>query len=80
MPDYRLTFVRGDLSGLELADSRYVVSLAVVTRDARGAGLNLRAPILLNLAARRGAQIVSHESWPVRFPLQPAIRSLRKSA
>ena len=77
---YRPTFSGRELESLALGEAANAVALTIVTRDARGTCLNLQAPVLLNLEARRGAQVVCQQTWPVRFPLGLSGRELRKSA
>lgn len=77
---FSVTVSRTDLSDLDLPADRSAVVLAIVTKDARGLGMNLQAPLLLNLATRRGAQIICRQAWPLRFPIRLETGVYRKTA
>jgi flagellar assembly factor FliW len=53
--------------------------VVIVSRHVEGLSLNLRAPLVINVEARRGRQVVAKDALPVRMPLVE-VESLRMSA
>jgi flagellar assembly factor FliW len=72
VPDYQLRVSRQDLAPLGLASARDAQVVVIVSRHAEGLSLNLRAPLVINVEARRGRQVVAKDSLPVRLTLSPA--------
>lgn len=79
VPDYQLRVAKQDLAPLGLASMRDAQVVVIVSRHAEGLSLNLRAPLVINVATRRGRQVVAKDSLPVRLLLEPA-QELRMSA
>ncbi|HYO23940.1 MAG TPA: flagellar assembly protein FliW [Lacipirellulaceae bacterium] len=79
VPDYQLRVSKQDLAPLGLASVRDAQVVVIVSRHAEGLSLNLRAPLVINVASRRGRQVVAKDSLPVRLLLEPA-PELRMSA
>lgn len=79
VPDYQLRVSKQDLAPLGLASVRDAQVVVIVSRHAEGLSLNLRAPLVINVASRRGRQVVAKDSLPVRLLLEPA-QELRMSA
>jgi flagellar assembly factor FliW len=69
VPDYRLRVSPQELDGLGVADLREAQVVAIVSRHAEGLAVNLRAPLVINVAQRRGRQVVAKDSWPIRMLL-----------
>jgi flagellar assembly factor FliW len=69
VPDYRFRVAPQDLDGLGIADLREAQVVAIVSRHAEGLAVNLRAPLVINVAQRRGRQVVAKDSWPIRMML-----------
>lgn len=65
-----------EIEQLDAQDPAQIAVFAIVTLpsgDAPEPTANLRGPVVINVAARRGAQIVANEStWSVRQPLPAA--------
>ena len=69
--------MRPDLKRLDnLRDAQVAV---IVSRQAEGLSLNLRAPLVINVEARRGRQVIAKDALPVQF-LLPSVEPLRRSA
>ncbi|AWX58588.1 flagellar assembly protein FliW [Brevibacillus brevis] len=70
-PDYRFTLPEVSKEALRMeADSPVVVFSIVTIRGKNQASVNLKAPIVLNLANRMGKQVILQEdSYPIRQPL-----------
>lgn len=80
VPDYQLLVPRNELVALQLASAEEAQVLVVVGRNERGMTLNLKAPIVINVARRLGRQVVSNADLPMQYPLWSEVSSLRKSA
>jgi flagellar assembly factor FliW len=76
VPDYQLRVARGDLAPLALASVRDAQVVVIVSRSAEGLSLNLRAPLVINVEARRGRQVIAKNPLPVRLVL-PVREELR---
>ena len=77
--DYQLRVARQDIAPLNLATTRDAQVVVIVSRHAEGLALNLRAPLVINVEARRGRQVIAKDPLPVRL-LLPAQGELRRSA
>jgi flagellar assembly factor FliW len=64
---------------LALANIRDAQVVVVISRNPEGLSLNLRAPLVINVEARRGRQVIAKDPLPVRLIL-PADGGLRLSA
>ena len=69
VPDYQLRVDRDDLRTLKLATTRDAEVVVIASRHEVGLTLNLRAPLVINVAARRGCQVVAKDDYPVQFAL-----------
>jgi len=77
---YELRVGRAEL-GSELAarqDELHV--LVIVGKNQRGITLNLKAPLVIDLAARVGRQVVASSELPVQYELSSALSPLRRAA
>ncbi|HEU5317863.1 MAG TPA: flagellar assembly protein FliW [Chloroflexota bacterium] len=64
-PSYSVDFDQG-----ELVDSSEVLAIMTIHVDPKRSTANLLAPVLVDLAARTGRQVVRHESgYDVRHPI-----------
>jgi flagellar assembly factor FliW len=79
VPDYQLRIARQDLAPLQLASVRDAQVVVVVSRRPEGLSLNLRAPLVINVEARRGRQVIAKDPLPVRLVL-PAVGEMRLTA
>lgn len=78
--DYRVRMEKDDLEALMLDGSEHSYVLAVVGRDQDSLTLNLRAPIVINLDRRLGAQIVTTDNQPLQYDLAALPTAHRRSA
>jgi flagellar assembly factor FliW len=79
VPDYKLRVSRQDLEPLGLAAASDAQVVVIVSRHDEGLSLNLRAPLVINVEARRGRQVIAKEPLPVQYALATAAE-LRKTA
>ena len=80
VPDYRIRVARPEIEPLELGDVRWAEVLVIVGRTDRSITLNLRAPLLVNLARRLGRQVITNGDLPIRYELAHGLVGLKKSA
>ena len=78
--DYRVRMEKDDLEALMLDGSEHSYVLAVVGRDQDSLTLNLRAPIVINLDRRLGAQVVTTDNQPLQYDLAALPTAHRRSA
>jgi flagellar assembly factor FliW len=69
-----------DLSPLALDDMRDAQVVVVVGENGTGLTLNLKAPIVINLQARTGRQVVASGDLPLHYELSIERRPLKQSA
>jgi flagellar assembly factor FliW len=74
-PNYRLSLPEEDLNSLKIAGAnapeigRDVLCLALLTiRERRATTANLRAPLVINIAAHRGKQVIVSENYSHQHP------------
>jgi flagellar assembly factor FliW len=77
--DYQLRVARQDLAPLQLASTRDAQVVVIVSRHPEGLALNLRAPLVINVEARRGRQVIAKDPLPVRLIL-PSSGEMRLTA
>ena len=63
-----------------MRDLRDAQLLVVVAKHAETLTLNLKAPIVINVEARTGRQVVASGDLPMRYELVGQRSSLKKSA
>lgn len=80
IPDYQLRIPRSELAPLRLEEIGDAQILLVVGHGGNGLSLNLKAPIIVNIEARTGRQVVASGDLPVRYELVSDLPHLRKSA
>ncbi|MFM7245639.1 MAG: flagellar assembly protein FliW [Planctomycetaceae bacterium] len=80
VPDYQVRIPRSELSPLALDDMRDAQVVVVVGENGTGLTLNLKAPIVINLQARTGRQVVASGDLPLQYELATERRSLKQSA
>ncbi len=78
VPDYQLRVFRRELASLELANPDEAQVLTIVSKNERGITLNLKAPIVVNLARRMARQVIANGDLPLQYELEPV--ALRKTA
>ena len=80
VPDYQLRVSQKELAPLQLDDlSQAQVLLVVAARDGQ-LTVNLKAPLVINPAARLGRQVIANGDYSVHHPLLAEPAPLRKSA
>jgi flagellar assembly factor FliW len=80
VPDYQVRIPRSELSPLALDDMRDAQVVVVVGENGTGLTLNLKAPIVINLQARTGRQVVASGDLPLQYDLSIERRPLKQSA
>lgn len=80
VPDYQVRIPRSELSPLALDDMRDAQVVVVVGENGTGLTLNLKAPIVINLQARTGRQVVASGDLPLHYELSIERRPLKQSA
>jgi flagellar assembly factor FliW len=80
VPDYQVRIPRSELTPLALADMRQAQVVVVVGKTATGLTLNLKAPIVINLEARTGRQVVASGELSMQYELSTTQQPLKKSA
>jgi flagellar assembly factor FliW len=78
--DYRVRMEQADIDSLMLDGSEHAYVLAVVGREGESLTLNLRAPIIVNLDRRLGAQVVTIDNQPLQYSLKLSSVPKRRSA
>ena len=80
VPDYQVRIPRSELAPLAIADLRQAQVVLVVSQNGTSLTLNLKAPIVINLEARTGRQVVASGELPMQYELPCATPGLKKSA
>ncbi len=78
VPAYQVRVARRELSQLGLEKPNHAQVLAIICNSGGSLSLNLKAPLVINLAQRVGRQIVARDDHAVQHRLQPTWR--RKTA
>ena len=80
VPDYRFRTFKNELSPLQLTTMEEAQVLVVVARHDGRLTANLRAPIVVNVRARLGRQVVANDDHPLQYSLPASSSQLKKSA
>ena len=80
VPDYQVRIPRSELAPLAIADIRQAQVVVVVVTSDTSLTLNLKAPIVINLEARSGRQVVASGELPMQYQLASDRTPLKKSA
>jgi flagellar assembly factor FliW len=80
VPDYQMRLVKGEVAPLELAAVQDAQVLTIVSKNERSITLNLKAPLVINLARRLGRQVIVNGDESVDYELGAPRTSLKKSA
>lgn len=80
VPDYQVRIPRSELTPLAISDIRHAQVVVVVGQNGTGLTLNLKAPIVINLEARTGRQVVASGELPLQYELTTSRPPLKKSA
>lgn len=77
--DYRARVARRDVEPLGLTDASTAHVLAIVNQAGDSLALNLKAPLVIHVAARLGRQIVAKDNHSVQHLLS-GVRPFRRTA
>jgi flagellar assembly factor FliW len=80
VPGYQIRIPRSELSPLAITDLRQAQVVVVVGSNGRTLTLNLKAPIVINLEARTGRQVVASGELPLQYELSGTTPGMKKSA
>jgi flagellar assembly factor FliW len=80
VPDYQVRIPRSELTPLDITDIRQAQVVVVVGTNGTSLTLNLKAPIVINLEARTGRQVVASGELPLQYELTSVRPPLKKSA
>lgn len=78
--DYQFRVYRSQLQPLELTEVCDAQVLVILGKHDGQITLNLKAPIVINLARHLGRQVVANDELPIRYRLSETVAPLRKSA
>lgn len=81
-PDYNPTVNDEMLAPLgEIGEENvYVLVTVTATADVKNATVNLKAPIIINTATKKGCQMIVEDDYPVKFNLYQAMQERKKEA
>jgi flagellar assembly factor FliW len=80
VPAYRIRVARAEIEPLDIEDVRGAEVLVVVGRTEHAITLNLKAPLVINVARRLARQVITNGDWPVRYELPGRLVALKKIA
>jgi len=80
VPDYQVRIPRSELTPLAISDISQAQVVVVVGKTDTTLTLNLKAPIVINLEACTGRQVVASGELPLQYELTINRQPLRKSA
>jgi flagellar assembly factor FliW len=80
LPDFQFRVFRSELKTVPLKQMRDAQVLVIVGKNERGATLNLKAPIVIDVAEHIGCQLIAHGDLPLQYELSDAPARLKKSA
>ena len=80
VPDYQVRIPRSELAPLAIGDIRQAQVVVVVGQNGKALTLNLKAPIVINLEARTGRQVVASGEHSMQYELTTDRHALKKSA
>jgi flagellar assembly factor FliW len=80
VPNYHIRVAQAELESLDLEDVRTAQVVVIAGRTDRTITLNLKAPLVINMARRLGRQVVTNGDLPVRYELAGSPLAWKKSA
>lgn len=80
IPNYQVRLTVSELSPIHLTDVDQAFVLCVVSRNDNRLTMNLRAPVIINLDQKIGAQIMTSDDQPLQYPFANLSSNLRQSA
>jgi flagellar assembly factor FliW len=76
VPEYQIRVARREIQPLGLEDANQAQVLAIVSKAAGSLSLNLKAPLVVNVAERLGRQIVARDDHAVQHRLTGVARRM----
>lgn len=80
IPNYQVRLTPTELEPICLTDVDQAFVLCVVSRNDNRLTMNLRAPVIINLDQKIGAQIMTSDDQPLQYPFANLSANLRQSA
>lgn len=80
IPNYQVRLSPSELEPIHLNDVDQAFVLCVVSRNENRLTMNLRAPVIINLDQKIGAQIMTSDDQPLQYPFANLSTNLRQSA
>ncbi len=78
IPDYQVRIARDEIAVLQLDQVQNAQVLVTVSNNERTVTLNLKAPLIINLARRLGRQVVNSADYALQYEL-PCDQPVRKN-
>lgn len=79
VPDYQVRVSAREVADLAAADGEQLQVLVILSRSEDGLVVNLKAPVVVSLASRRGRQVVAKDDHSVQYVLGATV-PFRQSA
>ncbi|MEE2642290.1 MAG: flagellar assembly protein FliW [Planctomycetota bacterium] len=80
IPNYQVRLTPSELEPIHLTNVDQAFVLCVVSRNDNRLTMNLRAPVIINLDRKMGAQIMTSDDQPLQYPFANLSTNLRQSA
>ena len=80
VPGYQARVVRGDLALVSASDADETHVLAILSKNEHSLTLNLKAPLIINLARHLGRQVITNGEVSLQHELIATETAWRKSA
>ena len=80
LPGYQVRVESTELDNLQLKSVSDAHVLSIVGQGKNGLCMNLRAPIIINVARKLGCQVITFDEQPMQYELPSSSRSLKRSA
>ena len=80
IPNYQFRLTPSELEPIHLTNVDQAFVLCVVRRNDNRLTMNLRAPVIINLDRKMGAQIMTSDDQPLQYPFANLSTNLRQSA
>lgn len=77
---FQMRVARRELEPLELEEVRTAQVLVIVSKTGRAVTLNLKAPLVVNVARRLGRQVITNGELPVQYEVTGTSTALKRSA
>lgn len=71
--DYHPTLEDDDRTELEISSEQdiLILSMAIIPEDYKQTTINLKSPLIINIAKHIGKQVILNEDYPLRTPVFP---------